>query len=497
MFEVAELGHKISKQAYNEEVPVLRAELLSIQQEMKNAGFPVIILISGVDGGGKGMVINLLNEWMDPRYIRTYAFGEETEEERERPYFWRYWMALPPSGHTGIYVGSWYSTPIARRVNEDIDNAELDAELGHIKKLEKELVDDGALIIKCWLHLSEKGQKQRLKSLEKNPDTRWRVTKQDKKHLKLYQKFSSIAERSLRETSSGEAPWLIVEGTDARYSSLTVGKHILTRIRSHLEYTQIQKQQREQLSNAPMQARSEMSVLGALDLGLALEKKKYNQELEKYQGQLNKLSRAAYAKKISSILVFEGWDAGGKGGAIRRIVHAMDARHYRVIPIAAPTDEENAHHYLWRFWRHIPRGGMTTIYDRSWYGRVLVERIEGYARDDEWMRAYSEINDFEEELTAHGIVLMKYWLHLSQEEQLARFKEREKIAYKKYKITEEDYRNRERWDDYETAVNDMVTRTSTEYAPWHLIEGNDKRYARIRILKTFCEAMEKRLDGVV
>ncbi len=495
MFEVAELGHRISKQEYNKEVPVLRAELLSIQQEMKNAGFPVIILISGVDGGGKGRVINLLNEWMDPRYIRTYAFGAETEEERERPSYWRYWMALPPKGHTGIYVGSWYSDPIAKRVRGKIDNADLDAELIHIKKLEKELVDDGALIIKCWLHLSEDGQRKRLKSLEKNPETRWRVTRQDKKHLKLYEKFSSIAERTLRETSTGEAPWLIVEGTDNRYSSLTVGKHILGRIRKHLEHTRLLNEQRAQMSNLPMPVRDEMSVLGSLELSQALEKKTYNQELEKYQGKLNKLSRAAYARKISSLLVFEGWDAGGKGGAIRRLVHAMDARHYRVIPVAAPTDEENAHHYLWRFWRHIPRGGMVTIYDRSWYGRVLVERIEGFARDDEWMRAYSEINDFEEELTDHGIVLMKYWLHISQEEQLARFKEREKIAYKKYKITEEDYRNRERWDDYETSVNDMVTRTSTEYAPWHLVESNDKRFARVKVLKTYCEALEKRLDN--
>jgi len=226
-----------------------------------------------------------------------------------------------------------------------------------------------------------------------------------------------------------------------------------------------------------------------------LQKQDYTQQLEKYQGRLNSASRKSRDKGISSILVFEGWDAGGKGGAIRRITHAMDARQYRVIPIAAPTDEEKSHHYLWRFWRHLPRAGNVTIYDRSWYGRVLVERVEGFARYSEWFRAYSEINDFEAELSEHGILILKFWLHITYEEQEKRFKEREKISYKQYKITEEDYRNREKWDEYEQAVNDMVARTSTEYAPWHLIEANDKRYARVKVMETFCKSLEKHLKS--
>jgi polyphosphate kinase 2 (PPK2 family) len=236
------------------------------------------------------------------------------------------------------------------------------------------------------------------------------------------------------------------------------------------------------------------NLLDALDLSLNLNKSSYKNQLEKYQGKLNELSRYALAAKRSSILVFEGWDAAGKGGTIRRITESLDARHYQVIPIAAPTDEERAHHYLWRFWRHIPRAGQVTIYDRSWYGRVLVERVEGLAKPSQWQRAYSEIVNFEEALLAHGIVIMKFWLHIDKDEQIERFKRREQISYKQFKITEEDYRNREKWDDYQKAVNEMIARTSTSKSPWLLVEANDKNYARIKVLKAYCERLEKMLD---
>jgi polyphosphate kinase 2 (PPK2 family) len=191
------------------------------------------------------------------------------------------------------------------------------------------------------------------------------------------------------------------------------------------------------------------------------------------------------------ILVFEGWDAAGKGGVIRRITAAMDARDYRVIPIAAPNDEERAHHYLWRFWRQIPGAGRMTIFDRSWYGRVLVERVEGFATEAEWTRAYAEIVDFEQQLYDHRALILKFWIHIDSAEQLKRFRSRQDTPYKDYKITEEDYRNRERRNDYELAANEMLGRTWTEYAPWHLVEGNDKRFARIKVLKIICDQLEK------
>lgn len=493
MFEVAELGHKISKEEYEQQVPELRYGLLQAQEALKQADFPVLILVSGVDFAGKGQAVNLLNEWMDPRYLRTFSFGEPTEEERERPEYWRYWRSLPSRGRIGLYVGSWYSKPIADCLQKKCSEADLDEELKRIVAFEETLVDDGALIIKFWLHLSKAAQKKRLKKVERNPETRWKVTAEDHQHVKLYNQFLSIAERSLRETSTGFAPWLIVEGSDHRYRSLTIGQHILDRINERLAHEKEFEPPESQLRpiSAPVSDSQPLTVLSTLDLDKALEKDEYKKELSFLQGRIGSLCRKAVSKKTSSIILFEGWDAGGKGGIIRRIIPAMDARHYQIIPVAAPTDEESAHHYLWRFWRHIPRAGDVTIYDRSWYGRVLVERVEGYARRDEWMRAYTEINRFEEKLTDHGIILVKFWLHISKEEQLARFKAREQIPHKMHKITEEDYRNREKWDAYEQAVNDMVERTSTEYAPWHLIEGNDKRYARVHALKIYCRYLER------
>ena len=496
MFEVAELGHKVNKKEYGEKVADLRIQLLEKQTQLHDANFPVIILISGVDGAGKGETVNLLNEWLDPRYVRTDAFGQPTEEESQRPRFWRYWRALPAKGHMALYVGSWYSEPLSQHVYGNTSVAELDEELVQINTFERELVADGALIIKIWLHLNKGNQEKRLKKLEANPETRWRVTKQDHKHLKLYDKFRPVAEHVLRITSTGEVPWTIVEGTDSRYRGLTVGQIILDRLAEHLDRnTSDTPTPASKLHsiNPPVNGKP-ITLLNSLDTSLILESKSYKEQLEKQQGRLNLLARKALQKGVSSIVVLEGWDAAGKGGVIRRMVPAMDARHYHIIPIAAPTDEESAHHYLWRFWRHISRSGDVTIYDRSWYGRVLVERVEGFATPEEWMRAYAEINNFEAQLVEHGIVLTKFWIHISKDEQLRRFKTREEIAFKHHKITAEDYRNREKWDLYENAVNDMVERTSTEYAPWVLVEGNDKRFARIKVLKVLSDRLEESLD---
>jgi len=491
MFEVAELGHKVSKSEYNKKVPELRTQLLTLQQEISSEDFSVIVLISGVDGGGKGEVINSLNEWLDPRFMRTNAYDSPSDEEQERPDFWRFWRTMPAKGTVGIYVGSWYSEPIAQQVLNKSSDIQFQNELTHIKQLEQELADDGTLIIKCWLHLAKDQQKKRLKKLASNPETAWQVTDRDKKHLKLYDTFVDVAENVLEATSSAQNPWLIVEGSDSRYSSLTVGQHIADKIKQH----QIARKN-YQNNSTYIPTENQLNVLDSLDLNLHLDKKSYIEQLNFYQGKLNKLAREAHLKKISSVLVFEGWDAGGKGGAIRRLTHALDARNYQVIPIAAPTDEESKQHYLWRFWRHIPRAGRITIYDRSWYGRTLVERVEGFATDEQWMRAYSEIRHFEESLTDHNIIVLKFWLHIDADEQLKRFKEREQISYKQHKITEEDYRNRAQWEGYSLAVNDMVARTSTRSASWTLVEANDKRYARIKVLKTYCDKLEEKLASL-
>lgn len=336
MFEVAELGQTVKKMKYEALVSELRTQLLLVQEKVKENGFPVIILISGVDGGGKGDVINLLNEWMDSRYMSTTAFRKPSDEEKERPKFWRYWRTLPAKGVIAVFVGSWYSNPLSRRVYGKINDGQLMLDLKHICQLELELADDGALVIKCWLHLKKNVQKARIKKLEKNKDTLWKVTKRDKKHLKVYGKFMNVAEHVLAETSTADCPWLIVDGFDIRYSSLTIGQHILKRIEQHIEL----RKEKAQKDVGDEPASLQQNLLDSLDLSLRLDKRKYKTLLLKYQGKLNRLAREAHEKKRSSSLVFEGWDAGGKGGAIRRLTHAIDARNYQVIPIAAPTDEE-------------------------------------------------------------------------------------------------------------------------------------------------------------
>jgi len=492
MFESAELGHKIDKITYKREVPILREALLDAQLDLlQTRKFPVIILIAGVDCAGKGETVNILNEWMDPRSIETHALRDMTDEELERPPMWRYWRELPPKGKLGIFNGTWYSSPLLENVHGTIKNAELDQRLERIIRFEKMLCDEGALVLKFWLHLSKKQQKKRLKSLEKDPATRWRVTDTDWKHFKLYDDFHRVSERMLRATSTTESPWLIVEGTDPRYRYLTIGKAILQSLRQQLDAPK---------AKAPVEAFPPITmaidglrILQTLDLTKKLDKPEYHDELEKWQGKLNTLSRVPGFKKISIVVVFEGNDAAGKGGTIRRVTQALDAKLYRVAPIATPTDEEKSQPYLWRFWRHLPRKGRLAIFDRSWYGRVLVERVEEYCSHTDWMRAYGEINDFEEQLVRHHTIIVKFWLAISQDEQLKRFNEREKIGFKRFKITEDDWRNRDKWPEYELAVCDMIDRTSTEIAPWILVEANDKNYARIKVLKTLCKRIEEAL----
>jgi len=492
MFESAELGHRIDKKTFRAEVPPLREALLDAQFDLhENGQFPVVILISGVDGAGKSETINVLYEWMDPRFLSTLAFSTPTDEERERPYMWRFWRALPPKGRIGIFAGSWYSTPIAERIRGDLSRGDLDQRMDQINRFEAMLVNEGALVLKFWFHLSRESQRQRLKSLEKDPRTAWRVTKESWARLKTYGKLQEAAGHVLRMTNTPWAPWIVVEGTDDRYRSLTVGKIVLDALQKRLADT---RDQNFPVAPPIAQKIDSLDVLTALDLSLKLEKKDYETQLAKWQGRLSELVRRPEFRNHSLILAFEGSDAAGKGGSIRRVTAALDARQYQIVPVAAPTEEERAQPYLWRFWRHIPRNGRVAIFDRTWYGRVLVERVEGFCAEADWLRAYTEINDFEHELHEDGAIVVKFWLQISDKEQLRRFKEREKIAFKRFKITEEDWRNREKSPAYHAAVCDMVDRTSSGMAPWTLVEADDKCYARVKILRTVCERLEQVLD---
>jgi polyphosphate:AMP phosphotransferase len=492
VFESAELGHAISKQTYARQVPKLRASLLNAQYDLFLDGrFPVIVLIGGMDGAGKGETVNLLNEWMDPRHIRTVAFAEPSDEERERPPMWRYWQALPPKGQIGILFGHWYTQPILDRVKGEARHSQLIQRIEDIVRLERMLSDEGALVIKFWFHLSKSAQKKRLKSLQKDPKTRWKVGDTEWADFKLYDKFFKVSAFTLRETSSATAPWIVVEGVDACYRSLTAGRTLLAAMRERLDQKPAKVKEDRIPPLAP--AIDNRNIVKSLDLNLKLERSKYEKLLDDYRARLNLLSRHPRFRNRSVFLVFEGNDAAGKGGAIRRVAQALDARQYRTVPVAAPTEEERAQPYLWRFWRQVPRRGRFAIFDRSWYGRVLVERVEGFASEFDWTRAYPEINDFEQQLADNGAIVIKFWLAISKEEQHRRFKEREKTAFKRFKITPEDWRNRKKWDAYEKAVCDMVDRTSTDIAPWTLVEANDKLHARAKVLRTICDRMETAL----
>jgi AMP-polyphosphate phosphotransferase len=494
MFESASLKHHIDKAVFKKEEPKLREALLNAQFDLSTKkSFPVIIVVGGVEGAGKGETVNQLNEWMDPRNMVTSAFDDPTQDERERPPMWRFWRALPGKGRIGIFFGAWHSDSIIDRVFGRISGAELDQHIASARRFEKMLADEGALILKFWFHLTKKQQKKRLEELASAKETAWRVTDFEWKYFEKHEKFERVAEHYLRRTSTGESPWIVVSGADPAYRALTVGKTMLAALQERLEH----KPPKTLPDKTPplLPSIDKLNVIKALKLDQKMDKDEYEQELEKWQGRLALASRHKRFKKLSVVAVFEGNDAAGKGGAIRRITQALDARLYRGVSIAAPTEEERAQPYLWRFWRHIPRKGRITIFDRSWYGRVLVERVEGFCSEADWMRAYSEINDFESEMQRHEIVVVKFWLAISKEEQLKRFKSREATSFKRFKITEEDWRNRKKWDAYETAVCDMVDRTSTQRAPWTLVEANNKHYARIKVLKTLVKALEERLDA--
>ncbi len=481
---------RLSKKAYEARLPDIRAALIRMQVELKSAPFPVILMIAGVEASGKGELVNILNGWLDPRGFETFAFHEPTDEERERPAMWRYWRTLPANGRMNVYAGGWYAEALREDPRSARELALFDTMMRRFLWFEGQLAASGALVVKVWLNLSKASQKSRLHELESDPRTAWRVTPDDWKAQRDFDRLERLAARMRSATHQPGAPWYVVNAEDPRGRNLTVADILLSRFRIHMRA-------QKRLAAAPRRKRPVVPLrpaglrrLLSLDLESKLSQVSYEKKRDKWLGRLNRAVRAAGQERRSVVWVFEGWDAAGKGGAIRRLTDAIDARDFRVIPVSKPTDEEKAHHYLWRFWRHVPRAGMATIYDRSWYGRVLVERIEGFATEAEWRRAYKELNEFERELTEHGVIVLKFWLQISKEEQLRRFRSREKTPYKSHKMNAEDWRNRRKWGSYEVAVGDMLALTSTRTAPWHLVAANNKRHARLEIIKTSCRQIE-------
>jgi len=501
MLEMVDLARSIDRASYEKAFREVRDRLQRLQRDLYEARRPLVIVLEGWDAAGKGDAIEKLVGRLDPRGYKVHAIHEPTPEEAMRPFLWRFWTRLPGRGEIAIFDRSWYHRVLVDRVEGDAARWAWQQAYSEINAFERMLSDDGALVVKFWLHISAEEQKRRFKKLERSKFDRWRVTKKDWKAHGRYRDYLEAAEEMLERTSTPMAPWVVVEATDKHYRRLKVFEELARLMEDALD-----ARKRAQVGPAhppgPESQRAALraarrlhtSLVDAVDLRRSLPDRRYRNDLRKYQARLRELEFACYESRRPVVVAYEGWDAAGKGGNIKRVIGALDPRGYSVIPIAAPKGDDATHHYLWRFWRNIPKAGHLAIFDRSWYGRVLVERVEGFCSEAEWRRAYHEIKEFELSLANFGAVLVKFWLHITKEEQLRRFRERQHLAFKQYKITDEDWRNRKKWDLYRVAVEDMITNTSTSYAPWTIVEANDKNWARVKTMRTIAEAIERGLE---
>jgi len=492
MLEKVDLTKKMDKEQYKKVIDELQLKLSFLERQIRDLKIPVIIVFEGWGASGKGTLINKLILPLDPRGFNVYTTNYLSEEEKLKPFLWRFWVKTPERGRIAIFDKSWYRRTLVERMDNDIKGEVLNSSFEDIKSFEKALADDGNVIIKFYLHISKKEQNKRFKELESNKSTAWRVNKEDKKHNEQYDDYLKIIDEMIEETDAGFAPWTIVEATDNRFATVKVFTVVIKTLEEKIEEYNSKK---EKIKSTLITESSIISstTLDIVDLSKTIDKNEYKTKLKEYQQRIREIEHEIYTKRIPVLICYEGWDAAGKGGNIRRVTQNLDPRGYEVSPISAPTELENSHHYLWRFWNKLPKAGHITIFDRTWYGRVLVEKIEGFCSEEEWKRSYKEINDMEKQLTNFGMVIVKFWLQIDKDEQLRRFQERESTPSKNWKITQEDWRNRDKWDKYEEAANEMLFRTSTTYAPWTIVESNDKYYARLKALKTVIDAIEKKL----
>lgn len=496
MLEKIDLSKKVDKKTYRRVMDEAEEKLGLLQRECKDAGIPVILVFEGMGAAGKGVQINRLIQALDPRGFDVYACDRPTEDEQMRPFLWRYWTKTPAKGRIAVFDRSWYRSVQVDRFDGLTPEDKLGDAYQDILSFEKQLCDDGTVIMKFFLYIDKDEQKKRFKKLEGSKETSWRVTDEDWNRNKDFDRYLKMNEEMLEKTDTDYAPWVIIEAVDKDYAALKIVSSVMDRLEYELEHRRPEDEKTAQRQEAKTRERFKNGVLSGIDLSKSLTEEEYKTRLKKLQKRLAELHSELYRLRIPVVIGFEGWDAGGKGGAIKRLTSNLDPRGYRVNPTAAPNDIEKVHHYLWRFWNNVPKAGHIAIFDRTWYGRVMVERIEEFCSEAQWRRAYQEINEMESHMANAGAVVLKFWLHIDKDEQERRFRERQANPAKQWKITDEDWRNREKWDQYEEAVNEMLIRTATTYAPWIVVEGNDKRYARVKVLQTVVDALEKKIKEV-
>lgn len=490
MLAKMEFPVKPERQSYKTEIDKLELQLKRLQREIIEENIPVLLMFEGWPAAGKGTMINRLMQSLDPRRFRVYPIHEPTMAEHLRPYLWRFWVKMPAAGDMTILDRSWYHDLVEEEVYDRPGAEVRENRYRQISELERTLHDNGTIIIKFFLHISKGEQRDRFNKLAGDQSTAWRIDKNDWKHHKRYKKFRKEYSRMIEQSNRRHAPWIVVPAENRRQAALTVFGETISHLKRGIAASRRRKTRPPAPPKIPVLRRL---PLDAVDLSRTLDREEYRAQLKVAQQRVRELEHHIFRHRLPVTIIYQGWDAAGKGGNIKRLTQRMDPRGYEVIPIGAPSRDELDHHYLWRFWRRIPKAGHIAIFDRSWYGRVLVERVEGFATEAQWKRAYREIKEFERTLVEEGQILIKFWIHIDQDEQLQRFEDRKKDPYKKWKITEEDWRNREKWPLYQEAVNQMISLTSTPEAPWTIVEGNSKYFARIKALNTVIAAIEDRI----
>lgn len=466
-----------------------KLELSKKQMLLKEKKLPVIVLFEGWDASGIGTTLGKVIQNMDPRFYAVETMNKISEEEKRKPFLYRHFLRIPENGKVTFYEHGWMSEVTDQLIHKKITKKEYKAKIESIQKFERTLVDNGYIVIKFFFHISKDDQSKRMKRLLKDKNTRWRISDEDIWQNKHYDKCLEVFDDYLMQTNPTYAPWYVIDATNKKLVQLQVLETLMTHIQDRLDHD---KEDAPLIENVyPLRDKIH---LNDIDLSVTIKDEDYKKELKKCRKKLKELHNILYRKKIPVVIAYEGWDAAGKGGNIKRVTSGLDPRGYTVYPIAAPDKGELNRHYLWRFYKRLPKDGHVAVFDRTWYGRVMVERLEGLCSENDWQRAYNEMNEFEKELYDWGAIVIKFWVQIDNQTQLERFTDRQNTPEKQWKITDEDWRNREKWDLYEEAISEMLEKTNTEFAPWYVLESVDKKYARIKAMKILISEIEKRLE---